>query len=164
MEFLVNKDMQNIEFVVRKLNVSEWEMAMQLAWDTFLVYEAPEYEKLGIDNFHDFVKGNELRELFLRGDYDAYGAFIGDVIVGIIGMRNQNHISLLFVEAIYHHQGIATKLIDTVKALVRKRGYGEMTVNSSPYAVSFYHKLGFKSLDKELKADGIRYTPMVMKV
>ena len=35
-----------------------------------------------------------------------------------------------------------------------------VTVNASPYAVGFYEKNGFVALNKEQKADGIRFTPM----
>ena len=35
-----------------------------------------------------------------------------------------------------------------------------VTVNASPYAVGFYEKSGFVPLDKEQKANGIRFTPM----
>ena len=34
------------------------------------------------------------------------------------------------------------------------------TVNSSPYAVPVYRKLGFVETDTEQLADGMRYTPM----
>lgn len=34
------------------------------------------------------------------------------------------------------------------------------TVNSSPYAVPVYHKLGFIDMDSEQLADGMRFTPM----
>ena len=156
--------MKKADYEVRPLKRDEWDMAMQLAWDTFLIYEAPEYEKLGINNFHDFVKGKELKQLFLLGEYEALGAFIDDVIVGIIGVRKRTHISLLFVEPVYHHQGIATALIKEVAREMKYRGYSEMTVNSSPYAVQFYHKLGFIDDSHEISADGIRYTPMTVKI
>ena len=35
-----------------------------------------------------------------------------------------------------------------------------ITVNSSPYAVPVYHKLGFSDTDTEQLADGMRYTLM----
>ena len=35
-----------------------------------------------------------------------------------------------------------------------------VTVNSSPYGVEFYHKLGFRDLRPQEKRDGIIYTPM----
>lgn len=156
--------MQKVEYTIRPIKRDEWEMAMQLAWDTFLVYEAPEYEKLGIDNFHNFVKGKELKQLYILGEYDVYGAFNGNVIIGVIAVRRRNHISLLFVEPQFHHQGIATALVKCVFAATRRKGIYEMTVNSSPYAVMFYHKLGFTDLDKEIRADGIRFTPMTINI
>lgn len=157
--------MKNIEYCIRPIRRNEWDMAMQLAWDTFLVYEAPEYEPLGVKNFHDFVKGKELKQLYLLGGYATYGAFTDDgIIVGIIGVRKENHVSLLFVEPQYHHQGIATALLEQVMKDAKRKNIYEMTVNSSPYAVQFYHKIGFEDLDREISADGIRYTPMRIKL
>ncbi|MDN5360294.1 MAG: hypothetical protein PWQ84_1357, partial [Thermotogaceae bacterium] len=39
-----------------------------------------------------------------------------------------------------------------------------LTVNSSPYAVGFYHKMGFKDTDNELEKDGIRFVPMELSI
>ena len=134
---------------------------MQLAWDTFLVYEAPEYDPEGVKHFHEFVKGDELRNMFALGEYYAWGAFDDeDVIVGVLGVRKHWHISLLFVEPCLHHQKIATKLLEQAFSEARSAGVMEMTVFSSPFATGFYHKIGFTDLDREKKADGIRYTPM----
>ena len=36
----------------------------------------------------------------------------------------------------------------------------KVTVNASPYAVGFYHKLGFTDMEKEKEEDGVRFTPM----
>ena len=43
---------------------------------------------------------------------------------------------------------------------VTEEGIARLTVNASPYAVEFYHKKGFKDLQGETVADGIRFTPM----
>ena len=140
-------------------------MAMQLAWDTFLVYEAPEYDPEGVKNFHEFVKGDELRNMFALGEYRAWGAYDDkDVLVGILGIRKHWHISLLFVEPRLHHQGIATSLLKTAFAEALAEGVSELTVNSSPYATEFYHKIGFTDLDREKTTDGIRYTPMSIEL
>ncbi|CCL11870.1 N-acetyltransferase GCN5 [Clostridioides difficile] len=40
----------------------------------------------------------------------------------------------------------------------------EITVNSSPYAVEVYHKLGFKDTAVEQIVDGIRFTPMKLLI
>lgn len=156
--------MQRVNYTIRSIKRNEWDMAVQLAWDTFLVYEAPEYGSEGIKSFHDFVKGDDLKQLFLLGEYEVFGAFDNDVIIGVIGVRRKNHISLLFVEPQFHHQGIATALCKRAYIETKRKGINEMTVNSSPYAVMFYHKLGFIDMDRELTTDGIRYTPMVVNI
>ena len=38
-----------------------------------------------------------------------------------------------------------------------------MTVNSSPYAVGIYRKLGFKAVDDEQSVNGLRFTPMTLE-
>ena len=72
------------------------------------------------------------------------------------------HISLLFVRGKFHHLGVATKLMKVVEneVLAQNPKIRAVTVNASPYAVGFYEKNGFVPLDKEQKADGIRFTPM----
>ena len=152
-------------FDIRHLKRSEWDMAMQLAWDTFLVYEAPDYDSKGIKNFHEFVKGDELRNMFALGEYYALGAFDdNDIIVGVLGIRKHWHISLLFVEGALHHQGIATSLLKRAFHDAAGEGITEMTVFAAPFATEFYHKLGFTDLDDEKCADGIRYTPMKIEL
>ena len=154
-----------MEYVYRPLKKNEWDMAMQLAWDTFLVYEAPEYAPEGVKHFHEFVKGDELRNMFALGEYRAWGAFnMENLIVGVLGIRKHWHISLLFVEPALHHQGIASSLLKLAFSEASKEGVETMTVNSSPYAVGFYHKLGFVDSDHEKTTDGIRYTPMSVEL
>lgn len=148
-------------FEIRPIYDAEWDDAMRLCWDTFLLYEAPEYSKEGIQNFKNFVNDPILKQLFLEGKYRVLAAFDKGFMVGIIGLRNESHISLLFVDRDYHRKGIATKLIDSMSKIVKKEyKKKEMTVNSSPYAVNFYHKYGFFDEAKETITDGIRYTPM----
>ncbi len=152
-------------FSIRHLKKNEWDMAVQLAWDTFLIYEAPEYSPEGVKNFSDFIKGEELKNMFYLGEYRAWGAFDdNDVIVGLLGIRKHWHISLLFVEPRLHHQGIATSLLKQAFSEGAKEGVNTMTVNSSPYAIGFYHRLGFTNLDHERTTDGIRYTPMSIEL
>lgn len=151
----------NDNILIRTINENEWEEAMNLAWDTFILYEAPEYTKEGITSFRNFVRDPILKTLFIEGKYNVLAAFNNNIIVGIIGVRNETHISLLFVDSEYHKKGIARRLVEkTFERTYEKYGKREMTVNSSPYAVGFYHKMGFVDTDIEKTTDGIRYTPM----
>ncbi|HAV00997.1 MAG: GNAT family N-acetyltransferase [Lachnospiraceae bacterium] len=149
-------------YEIHPLNRGEWEDAMQLAWDTFLIFEAPEYGREGIDSFRRFIKDPLLKRMFIMGEYLVYGAYLrqyGD-LVGILGVRGYNHVSLLFVQAEYHLQGIAKAMLYKYINEARRKQVRRITVHSSPFAVEFYHKQGFVDLDREIVADGIRYTPM----
>ncbi len=161
----MNNNTEKAVYEIRPLYQDEWADAIQLAWDTFLLFEAPEYSPKGIQNFHDFIKDPALKRMFIKGQYQAFGAFNGRTMIGILSVRNKSHISLLFVDQEYHHQGIASSLLKRLFLYARREmGIYEMTVNASPYATGFYHKLGFIDLGEEITTDGIRYTPMLVSL
>jgi len=81
-------------------------------------------------------------------------------IIGVIGARS-NHIYLLFVNGNYHRKGIARQLLNM---MIEHFNPSFVTVNSSPYAVEIYHKLGFIDTDKEKIVNGIRFVPMKFSI
>ena len=89
---------------------------------------------------------------------EMFGAYDDEKLVGIIaGQDRLSHICLFFVDAKYQRLGIGRKLWEHI---LRNSEAARITVNSSPYAVEIYHRLGFQDLSCEQLADGIRYTPM----
>lgn len=139
----------------------DWEPAMKLAWETFLVFEAEEYTREGVESFRDFITDQWLKKMFLKGEYQMFVALDGEKLVGFITVRNEHHISLLFVDEEYHHQGIGRALIQNVgDYLITEMGVDYMTVDSSPYAEEFYHKLGFWDLAPRQQKQGIIFTSM----
>ncbi len=154
---------EDIRYSVRELERTEWEPAIELAWNTFLQFEAPEYSKKGIQSFRDFIEDPRLKRMFLDGKYPAYGAFIGDRLAGMLGIRNENHISLLFVKDEYHNLGIGRALLQYAFRQAKVFGIEDFTVNAAPYATGFYHKIGFEDSSREVTTDGIRFTPMRIK-
>ncbi len=138
---------------------------MKLAWDTFGKFDAPDYSQEGITNFYNFVHDDLLRKMFIAGHYQLFVAMDGEKCVGMISLREKKHISLLFVDADYHGNGVGSALIKYVsKYGVEEEGIDRLTVNAAPYAVGFYHKRGFRDLGPETVADGIRFTPMEIKL
>lgn len=154
----MNVGIDNI--IVRPITIEEWEDAMGLAWKTFLKYEGDVYTQEGIDNFRDFITDQTLQRMFIVGEYIVYGAFYRGRIVGVISLRNKTHISLLFVDEEFHKMGIGKKLLHALCNRQKELGDFRLTVNSSPYAVGFYHKIGFVDTNLEQVKDGIRFTPM----
>lgn len=140
-----------------ELRAEELDAALKLVLDVFLQYEAPEYSAEGTQEFRKSISDpkylSELR---------TYGAFQEDRLVGVIATRSGGrHIALFFVDGAYHRQGIGRALF---KRACEDNPGNTMTVNSSPYAVPVYHRLGFTDTDTEQVTNGVRYTPMVCKM
>ncbi len=145
---------------IRRGHVDDWDAATELAWITFLKYEANDYGKEGTDSFRNFLSDALLRRMFLMGEYVLFVATVDDEIVGMITLRSRNHISLLFVREDFHRHGIGTALIEYASEYLRDEGQDMITIDAAPYAVDFYHRLGFGDTASEKRAEGIRYTPM----
>ena len=161
--YQVNEKKPNV--IVRSAYRDEWDDAMALAWRTFMQFEARDYTAEGISSFQDFITDTTLYRMFVMGAYQLFCAVEGKKLVGIISLRNETHISLLFVDASYHKKGIGRALIEYLGNYVfLEEGCQKMTVNAAPYAVEFYHKLGFYDIGLEQTNDGIRYTPMEKKL
>ena len=148
-------------YQIRSVTDDEWPEAMGLAWHVFLIFEADDYSEEGIRNFYRFVTDRILFRMFKAGQYQLFGSFLDNKLIGIISLRNSNHISLLFVDENYQNQGVARSMLEYVNNyLLTELGMQEVSVDSSPYAVDFYHRMGFIDTSSEVTQNGIRYTPM----
>ncbi|MBP9997374.1 MAG: GNAT family N-acetyltransferase [Lachnospiraceae bacterium] len=153
------------EYVIREAQVAEWDAAMELAYRVFLRFEAEDYGEEGTYEFARFVTDPLLKKMFLCGNYKLFVAEMNGQIVGIVSLRNINHISLLFVEEKYHKNGIGRELMRYAYDFLKKETtYSCMTVNASPYGTEFYHKIGFEDTDVMIEKSGIRYTPMMCNI
>lgn len=151
----------NMMYDVRFLDGSEWNEAMEMVYRTFLEFDAPMFSAEGIEHFREYISDSVLKRMFEAGSFQVIAAYSGTKIIGVIALRNDSHISLLFVDSRYHRRGIGRRLVAELSEYVRiKLKGGFLTVNSSPYAVEFYRRLGFQPLDHSLSENGITYTPM----
>ena len=91
----------------------------------------------------------------INGDYDDF-----DELAGVLSVRGTNFISCVFVDKKYHRKGIASKLFNEVISILKENGVDSIRLNSSPYAVPFYHSIGFKNLGVQQEFQGILFTPM----
>ena len=140
------------KIIIHKINSLEPE-ALTLIHKTFMQFEAPDYSEEGVRSFEAFLNSKEQ-----MAKLEMFGAYDDEKLVGIIaGQDRLSHICLFFVDAKYQRLGIGRKLWEHI---LRNSEADRITVNSSPYAVEIYHRLGFQDLSCEQLADGIRYTPM----
>lgn len=160
-EFDSYKNRMRDKIRLRRINKDEWISAMALTWRTFLKFEAADFTPEGVRNFYLFLTDTNLEKMFLAGEYLVMGAFYDDVMIGIAAVRNKNHLSLLFVDEKYHHLGVGSALVISfvrfIKTYFKKN---TMTVESSPYAEGFYHRLGFVDDTERQSNNGLIFTPM----
>lgn len=154
--------MENI--IIRKITTDEVEEAMALALEVFMQFEAPDYSPEGVTTFKkDIVENEKFIENARRGVCPIYAAFDGEKMVAIMGMRsNRTHINLVFTRKEYHRRGIARAMFEYLlkDLLTENPTLSEITLNSSPYGLPFYLKIGFIPLTEEQEINGIRFTPM----
>ena len=141
-------------FEIRRLSDPEIPAALDLAWRVFTEYESPDYSTEGTEEFRKCLHD----EKYLYG-IDYYGAFDDNELIGLIGIRTKlEHICFFFVDGQYHRERIGTKMFEHL--LENYKG-NIITVNSSPYGLGFYKKLGFVPTEEEKTIKGIRFTPMI---
>ena len=147
---------------VRKLYEADYDDAIALVEKVFTEFEAPIYKPEGVEKFMNFLAADETRQSFLSGREKMWGAFDGQRIVSVIRMRTLNHISLVFTDKEYHRNGITREVFRLVlnDVLHDYPQIYRLTVNSSPYGLPFYTKLGFKPTELQRCDDGIVFTPM----
>lgn len=150
--------------VIRRITADEVEIAMALALEVFMQFEAPDYGPAGVETFKkDIVENPEYLEKARQGACPIYGAFDGDKMAALIGMRSdKTHINLVFTKKEYHRRGIARSVFQyLLKDVLRQNPSLEaLTLNSSPYGLPFYLAIGFVPQGDERELSGIRFTPM----
>lgn len=139
--------------LIREVIPEEIPAAMLLAREVFLVCEAPDYTSEGVAEFFRTIEDSDfIQKLRIYGAWDE-----GD-LVGVLATRpNGTHIALFFVRAQRQDRCIGRMLFNQV---VKDAQEGPMTVNSSPYAVVVYKRLGFEETSWEQLENGIRFAPM----
>lgn len=140
-------------YTFRRLTAEETPAARCLVWEVFSEYESPVYPPEGTEEFRRCLHD----DAYLAG-LSYYGAFDGNTLIGVLGIRSRKrHICHFFVKGSYHRKGVGTGLF---RLLLRDVPDGRITLNSSPYGLPFYRALGFRATDKEQTVNGIRFTPM----
>lgn len=76
------KDDWKNSFTYRKLEESETEKALALAWKVFRKYESPNYDETGTEEFKKCLHDNQ----YLNGIV-YYGAFDDNTLISMVGIR-----------------------------------------------------------------------------
>lgn len=149
------------EIVIRQMETGEETSICTLVMECFNEFVAPGYSCEGVGEFTKYVQPLSMKERMLAGNIILV-AKVGAEAAGIVEIRQPNHISLLFVKKEFHRMGIGRKLMDRAveKCIELYPQIDYMEVNSSPYAVEIYERMGFAREDVEQTVNGIRFIPM----
>lgn len=154
-------EQEEFPYQIRWAGIEDWTPAMNMIWKTFLKFEGDVYSPEGVRNFLDFITDEGLFHSFVEGKYLLMVAVDKEQIIGAASVRDGNHLSLLFVDERYHRQGVGKQLMDCFCGFLKEEaGEQLMTLKSSPYAVGFYERIGFRATGPEERYSGIRVTPM----
>ncbi len=142
--------------------------ALELVWNVFSEFEAPEFSQEGVEDFRLFIQPDAILKRIRKGML-LWGGYLDGTLISVLGFTPKpeqltGHISLLFTDKRYQRMGAARALFAKATDYCLTHGYTKMTVNSSPYAVKIYHKLGFVDANTEQSVNGLRYTPMVLVI
>ena len=149
------------DIILRKMFDGEENTVSTLIEEVFNEFIAPEYSEEGINKFKNHIELNSL--LFRKENGSIFTVAVDkEKIIGIVEIRDLNHISLFFVNKKYHGNGIGGILI---KSAIKESqsiypNIKTFTVNSSSYAKKVYEKLGFNQTQEEQIKNGLCFIPM----
>ncbi len=152
-------------FEIKRLTAKEdIRASLQLAEDVFMQFEAPDFPPRGVESFRNFIWGKRITEMIKDGSFVVWGCYCENQLVGMLAMRDCQHISLAFVMADFHRQGIGRMLYSQAKKYAALHLKRKITVNASPYGLPFYRAIGFREVSMESVVDGVRSTPMEARI
>jgi GNAT superfamily N-acetyltransferase len=155
----------NTDIHIRSIRQGEEEAIASLVKRSFDMFVGSEYSCEGVCEFFKYANPTAMTSR-LTGDHFILVAELQDQAVGMIEIRKNEHVSLLFVDPSYLRKGISRLLFDhALREIGRANPLIEkITVNSSRYAVPVYESLGFVASGPENTINGITFVPMAFEI
>jgi GNAT superfamily N-acetyltransferase len=161
-QFMNNSDNA---IIYRSLEPGEESEVARLVRRVFNRFVAHEYSEEGVGEFLNYATATNIAQRRAKHHFVLVAETVGK-LVGVIEIRDYNHVSLLFVDPRFHRRGIARALMGQAltHCLEHNPELSQVEVNSSPYAVQVYERLGFRQVNTMQERNGIRYVPMILKL
>lgn len=151
------------DYSIGEITPEEISKVVLLINEVFDKFIAPGYSEEGIHHFKEFNTIESLQRRLTQNSFMLVARHENQII-GVTEFRNDCHIRLLFTDEAWHSHGVARTLINSaiIICLQENKDIKKITVNSSPFAVPIYEKLGFTATGPERAIDGMCFTPMVL--
>lgn len=153
------------QIICRRMTQGEEIKVSEFISVVFNEFVAPGFSQDGIDEFMKFIKPDAI-ESQLTENYFGFMATLGEEIIGIIEVRNNNHVALFFVDGHFQRKGIGKTLLQKALELCNRNNteFSKITVNASPNSIMAYETMGFKPADVAQCINGIRFVPMALRL
>ena len=148
-----------MEYEIRLAMDEDIAPALDLAWRTFVKYDAPDYGAEHTERMRKAIE-DRLNDLSIYNQRLLVVALVDGKVVGMIETYGTNRISLLFVDSEHQRKGIATAMMSKIASELKVRGYDKIVLNSSPHGLAFYKRFGFMVEEDEKNPDTPWKTPM----
>lgn len=146
---------------IQLANKSDLEAISQFIQTVYDQAIAQTYSEQGNQEFYTYIELDAITKRF-GVDHWILKAIDGEDLVGIIEIRKNQHLSMLFVKTRRQNQGIGRQLLSEAIKRIKKLNPNQksLSVHSTPNAVAAYEKLGFRSISKEQIINGIIFVTM----
>jgi ribosomal protein S18 acetylase RimI-like enzyme len=153
------------EVEVREMRPDEAQEVSDLALRSFDAFVGHELSAEGVAAYAQYAAADALRARH-GDDHFTLVARVDGELVGMIELRQGEHLSMLFVDAAFHRRGIARRLYDAALERLQREHptVCEITVNASRYGVAAYERLGFVVSGEEQTVNGITFVPMTARL
>ena len=91
-------------------------------------FEAPEYSEEGIKEFYSYttIEGFKGR---MEKDHFMLVAMVEGTLAGVIEIRSNYHVCLLFVDKQHHEKGIARRLLERAISIAKENQPGNFSID-----------------------------------
>lgn len=150
---------------IEKYHRGQEEIIYKLIYKVYDEFVSMDYCEEGNKFFYDWIQPSKIAERQLN-ETNIWVAFKDSELIGMIEIRDNNFISLLFVDKKYQGKGIAKRLFnESLKEIIqRDSNTDKLYVHASPYSIPIYRKMGFINTDNMREENGIKYLPMEMTI
>jgi predicted GNAT family N-acyltransferase len=155
-----------IDIIIDELKTDEINFVSDMVNNIFDEFVGKDYSEEGNNTFKDYTTLQNILNRFNEKSSKFLTAKYSKETVGILEIKNNDHISLFFIKKEFHGKGIGKKLFENYLSIIKNENskIEKITVNSSIYAEEIYSKLGFIKTDEVQERDGIKYIPMEYKL
>ena len=136
-------------------------MIHQLIKKVYDEYVSCDYTEEGNNFFYNWIAPEKIAER-QKDSINIWLALIDTELVGMIEIRENKFISLLFVDKQYQRRGIAKHLFkEAIQHLIQNNAKpNKFYVHASPYSIPVYKSMGFIANGSMQQKHGIKYLPM----